>query len=60
MRRALVKSNEWKERNVFESRAEAMGSGGKIFQARWVQGEVKVRGQGLREHAGPNGVRCSQ
>ena len=41
----LVEINKWKEFGVFErwSRAEAMGSGGKIFQARGVDDPFKEK-----------------
>ena len=41
----MVEINKWKERGVIErwSRADAVASGGKIFQARWVDDPFKEK-----------------
>ena len=51
----MAKINKWRERGVVErwGREAAVASGGQMFNARWVDDqhkEVKIRGQGLREH----------
>ena len=62
----MLEINNWKERGVIErwSWAEAVASGGKIFQARWVDDPFKEKSRYVvKDFAttrGSDGVRCSQ